>query len=176
MSNQTKVLLSLVALIAFGVGAALNRGQVEPSSDAAPLLSAELEQVEPGAEPTSQVVRDSLGKLNLVNFWATWCAPCRHEMPLFETMYRLHKDKGFTILGIAIDNPGRSQPFLDSLDISYPILYAEQTGMTIMEQIGNPQGLLPYSLLLDDDGNVLEQKLGKIDEEQILAWLNQYGL
>jgi len=92
-------------------------------------------------------------------------------MPLFETMYRLHQKDGFTVVGVAIDNPSRSQPFLDSMDISYPILYAEKTGMQLLEKTGNAQGLLPYSLLLDKNGMVVDQVLGKIDESQIRTWL-----
>jgi hypothetical protein len=60
------------------------------------------------------------------------------------------------------------------MDISYPIFYAEKTGMQLLEETGNPQGLLPYSLLLDQDGNVLDQILGKINETQIQAWLNAH--
>jgi len=89
-------------------------------------------------------------------------------------MYRLHKKDGFSVVGVAIDNPSRSQPFLDSMDITYPILYAENTGMQLLEKTGNAQGLLPYSLLLDKDGNVVDQVLGKINQAQIQNWLNAH--
>ena len=119
-------------------------------------------------------VEDSLGELTLVNFWASWCAPCREEMPVFENLYRQASTDGFTIIGIALDTPEKAQPMLDSMDISYPILYAETTGSSIMESVGNPQGLLPYSLLLDKNGNLLEQVLGQIHEQQIVDWLAKY--
>jgi thiol-disulfide isomerase/thioredoxin len=144
-------------------------------SEASALLSAQLETSDPSTGTVgTDSVENQLAELTLVNFWATWCTPCRDEMPLFEAMYRLHQKDGFTIIGIAIDNPSRSQPFLDSMDISYPILYAENTGMQLLEETGNGQGLLPYSLLLDKNGNVLDQVLGKIDESQIQAWLTQH--
>ena len=60
------------------------------------------------------------------------------------------------------------------MDITYPIFYAEKTGMTVMETAGNPQGLLPYSLLLDEEGRVIEQVLGKVDEQQIAGWLSTH--
>jgi len=125
------------------------------------------------------IVGDQLGELTLVNFWASWCAPRRHEMPIFETMYRQAKasgsnQSGFQILGIAIDSQNKAQPFLDSMDITYPILYAEKTGYMLMESVGNQQGLLPYSILLDKDGKVIEQILGRIDEQQITNWLEVY--
>jgi thiol-disulfide isomerase/thioredoxin len=173
MTNQNKVLLIFIAIAAFSMGIAFNTPSTQPVSQAAALLSAKLEtsDARTGASGVASV-EDKLTKLTLINFWATWCTPCREEMPLFEAMYRLHRSDGFSVIGVAIDNPSRSQPFLDSMDISYPIVYAEQTGMQLLEKTGNPQGLLPYSLLLDKDGIVLDQVLGKIDEAQIQAWLN----
>lgn len=166
MTNQIKALIIFIAITAFVVGFALNTNKVSPTSEASTLLLAELEQGDDIGR-----VGDQLGKLTLVNFWATWCAPCRDEMPVFEAMYRLNQQDGFQVIGIAIDSPGLAQPFLDSMDISYPILYAQKTGTELMSQIGNPQGLLPYSLLLDEQGQVIDQVLGKIDEAQIRDWL-----
>lgn len=174
MSNQTKVLIAFIAIAAFAIGVAINVTRVQPASDAQALLIAELETAHAGETTGVGRVGDKLGTLTLVNFWATWCTPCRDEMPLFEAMFRLHQADGFNIVGVAIDNPSRSQPFLDSMDITYPILYAENTGMTLLAATGNKQGLLPYSLLLDQQGNVLDQVLGKIDEAQIRSWIAKY--
>lgn len=174
MTKQTKVLIVFIAIVAFAIGIAFNTSRVQPSSDVQALLMAELETASAGETTGVGRVNNSLGKLTLVNFWATWCTPCRDEMPLFEAMHRLHQADGFAVIGIAIDNPSRSQPFLDSMDITYPILYAENTGMTLLEVTGNAQGLLPYSLLLDEQGNVIDQVLGKIDEAQIRSWLKQH--
>ena len=175
MSNQNKVLLLFLAIVAFVVGIALNSSQTKPISEADALLSAQLETSNP-ADGSSGIdtVANNLTKLTLVNFWATWCSPCREEMPLFEAMHKLHGPDGFSVVGIAIDNPSRSQPFLDSMGISYPILYAENTGMKLLEITGNAQGLLPYSLLLDDKGNVLDQTIGQFHEHQIQAWLKKH--
>lgn len=175
MTNQNKVLLVFIAIVAFTIGIALNTSVSQPVSQVAVLLNAKLGTSDAKTNSSGIAsVNDQLGRLTLVNFWATWCSPCREEMPLFEAMYRLHKVDGFSVVGVAIDNPSRSQPFLDSMDISYPILYAEKTGMQLLEATGNPQGLLPYSLLLDQDGNVVDQVLGRIDEVQIQAWLKAH--
>ena len=167
MNNSTKVLLLLVAAAAFVAGMVINSGKVSSQIDTQALLTARL--LDPGDQAIA--VESQLGQLTLVNFWASWCAPCRDEMPIFEAMYRQSHNRGFQVLGIAIDNPEKAQPMLDSMDITYPILYAEQTGMQVMESAGNPQGLLPYSLLLNGEGQVLDQVLGKIDERQIQEWL-----
>ncbi len=175
MTNQNKVLLLFIAIVAFAIGIAVNTSRTETVSEASALLSAKLETSDAKtATSGTDTVQNQLSELTLINFWATWCSPCREEMPLFEAMYRLHKKDGFSVVGVAIDNPSRSQPFLDSMDITYPILYAENTGMQLLEKTGNAQGLLPYSLLLDKDGNVVDQVLGKINQAQIQNWLNAH--
>ena len=201
MSPQNKILIGLAAVVAFAIGFSINMASVSDKVDTATLLNAKLivnktsglqveDQLLPApaedielntfedsyttAEDSFATVKDSLGELTLVNFWASWCAPCREEMPVFENLYRQASTDGFTIIGIALDTPEKAQPMLDSMDISYPILYAETTGSSIMESVGNPQGLLPYSLLLDKNGNLLEQVLGQIHEQQIVDWLAKY--
>lgn len=176
MSANNKALIAMIAIAAFIIGVALNSARVESLVDSAPMLNAKLIDTPASDTMTEQsaTIASKLGKLTLVNFWASWCAPCREEMPIFETMYRLNNTRGFQIIGVAIDSPAKARPMLDSMDITYPILYAEQTGMTIMESAGNPQGLLPYSLLLDENGAVLEQVLGRIHEAQIQSWLSAH--
>ncbi len=169
MNANTKVLVLLAAIVAFAVGAVVNSAKVESDFSTDALINAELIK-----DGNSAIVADSLGKLTLVNFWASWCAPCRREMPMFESMYRANSAKGFTVIGIAIDSPEKTQAMLDSMDISYPILYAEKTGNQLMESIGNPQGLLPYSLLLNEKGELIDQVLGTIHEPQITDWVNTH--
>lgn len=169
MSSNNKALLVMVALLALIIGAALNSARVSDQIDTRALLSARLLNGD-----ASDSVENNLGQLTIVNFWASWCAPCRKEMPMFESLYRANKARGFEIIGVAIDSPERAQPMLDSMDITYPILYAEQTGMKVMESAGNPDGFLPYSLLLDANGDVLDQVLGEIHQEQIQTWLAEH--
>lgn len=169
MTAQNKILFLLIAIVAFAVGIALNSTRVNGEVDSNVLLNAKLQKADGVGS-----INEQLGKLTLVNFWASWCTPCREEMPVFEMMYRGAKQDGFQIIGVAIDSPEKAQPMIDSMDITYPILYAEQTGMQVMAASGNAEGLMPYSLLLDKNGKVIEQVLGKIDERQIAAWLSDH--
>lgn len=170
MSPSTKVLIIIIAVAAFAIGVTVNSASVSDEINVDALLSAKLLNKDEEIETIST----KLGEITLINFWASWCAPCRHEMPIFETMFRQSKSEGFQVIGIAIDSPDKTQAMLDSMDISYPILYAEQTGMELMELTGNPQGLLPYSLLIDKNGVVLQQVLGRISADDIASWIDEY--
>lgn len=174
MKAVNKVFIILVAAIALVLGWLLNSARLSNEFDSDVFLQAELLQKTGADNGESVKIRDQLGALNLVNFWASWCSPCRTEMPVFEAMYRQHKSTGFQIIGVAIDRPAKAIPMLDSMDITYPILYAEQTGMQLMSALGNPDGYLPYTLLLDKNGKVLAQKLGVIHEQEITQWLKEY--
>jgi len=182
MSTLNKLSIAIIAVVAFAVGAYINSARVDDNVNSSALLSAELQQASSKSTPdqaeyTVGKVNDLLGtKLTLVNFWASWCAPCREEMPLFESVYQASNSQGFQIIGVAIDNYDNAKPMLDSMGISYPILYAEKTGMEVMSSAGNPQGLLPYSLILDSDGEIVEQVLGLVREEQMVKWLKSVDI
>ena len=167
MSNQNKVLIIAVALVAFVVGAAFYSSKDQNMSSVSDLLNAKLLT----SEGKSQTTKSLLKEVNLINFWASWCTPCKREMPLFQSYFDASSNQGFQIIGIAIDDPENTVPMLDSMGITYPILYAEQTGITLMEMSGNELGAMPYSLLVEQNGNVIDQKLGEIHEEQIEAWV-----
>jgi thiol-disulfide isomerase/thioredoxin len=119
-------------------------------------------------------VSEKLGQLNLVNYWATWCAPCREEMPLFNTIYEINKEKGFVVLGLTIDEAEGAERFVQQLGISYPILMAEAEGWDLLGKTGNEKNLLPYSILLDGTGQVLEQKLGILHGKELQSWIDKY--
>ena len=182
MSASNKALIAFIAVVAFVVGAAIKLTRVSDDVDTQTLLQAELSvhsiENETGeAQYTPDSIKNLLGdKLTLVNFWASWCAPCREEMPLFEAMYQRGRAKGFQVVGIAIDSPDNAKPMLDSMGITYPILYAQQTGMTVMQSAGNPQGLLPFTLLLDENGEMIDHVLGLVHEKDILTWLSNAGI
>ena len=172
MNNANKVLFILFATVAFGLGIFFGQHYFHnhDTSQSEVLWNAKLND----PQQNQQSVKQLADKLTLVNFWASWCAPCRKEMPLFESFYRLNKQNGFTIIGVAIDNITAAQPMLDAMDISYPILYAERVGMEVMARSGNEQGFLPYSVLYNQQGEIVEAKLGEIDQALLDSWLKKH--
>ena len=171
MTAANKVLLAFVALTALLIGLSIGSPKPQVVEDTATLLSADL-FLQDGK--STGKLRNHLKELTLVNFWATWCAPCREEMPMFEVLFNKHQQQGFTVLGVTIDSLDKAQPMLDSMAITYPIFYAEQTGMQLMASAGNPNGFLPYTLLLDPNGKILEQKIGILDHAAVNQWLGKH--
>jgi thiol-disulfide isomerase/thioredoxin len=100
------------------------------------------------------------GRILTCNFWATWCVPCREEIPLLMAAREKYASAGVEIVGIAIDDPVKVRDFSTSFQISYPILLAEFDGLDLMRKLGNSAGGLPYTVVADRQGNVVHRKLG----------------
>ena len=107
------------------------------------------------------------GDYLLINFWASWCSPCVREMPLLQQVHNNHK-QALTVVGIAADEIDRAQNFADQLGLTYPLLYAEPLDIyKLMGAYGNPQGNLPYTVLINPAGEITWQHLGQLDDEQL---------
>ncbi|MGU9950978.1 MAG: TlpA family protein disulfide reductase [Gammaproteobacteria bacterium WSBS_2016_MAG_OTU1] len=98
-------------------------------------------------------------KPRVVNFWATWCAPCVHEMPIIDMAAKANPDVHFS--GIGIDSPILIKPFLEEIAINYDIYTPKFNIFLLFEQIGNENGVLPYTLLLDENGAIIAKKIGE---------------
>jgi thiol-disulfide isomerase/thioredoxin len=113
----------------------------------------------------------SRGRPLVINFWATWCPPCIEEMPLLDAFYRENLSKSWQIVGIAIDQPSAVRRFLVTQPVRYPIALGGLTGTYLGRQLGNESGSLPYTLVLDARGRILQQKLGRLDPQDLKKWI-----
>jgi len=111
------------------------------------------------------------GRILVCNFWATWCAPCREEIPLLMAARQKYGPKGVEIVGIAIDNAAKVGDFSASFNISYPILLAEADGLELLRKLGNGAGGLPYTVIADRQGSVIHRKLGAFHQDDLDAIL-----
>ena len=102
----------------------------------------------------------------LINFWATWCAPCREELPLFVNEQKKHAPNNLQILAIAIDDSTSVQKFMADLPFNFPSLIAQSGGMEMMSSYGNA-GALPFTLAVNRDHMIVAKKLGKVSKKDI---------
>ena len=104
------------------------------------------------------------GEVVLVNFWATWCKPCREEMPMLVRVNGDYRDKGFKVVGIALDDVQQARDFASELGVDYTILVGSTDVMVMVSLYGNRSGVLPYSVLIDREGIIRWAHVGIIDE------------
>jgi thiol-disulfide isomerase/thioredoxin len=114
------------------------------------------------------------GKLLVVNFWATWCAPCVEEMPDLERVRRAYLDRNVEIVGLGIDNAAKIRTFRDELKLTLPLLVAGAGGSELGRLLGNLAGALPYTVLIDPSGRVVQRKLGQIKPAELQQWLDAH--
>lgn len=107
------------------------------------------------------------GKVLVVNFWATWCPPCRKEIPEFIKMQQKYKDKGLQFIGIAIDQVDKVQAYSDEMGFNYPILIGELEAAEMARQLGNRLGGLPFTVIIDRNGKVVTTELGGLTEAKL---------
>lgn len=154
--------LALLALLpASGVRA-------EPPPDPAPLFAASLWD----ADGKPYALSKLRGKPLVVNFWARWCGPCRVEIPELARAQRRHQDKNLVVVGIGIeDKPDTVREFARAYDMDYLVLLAKDQGLPLMRALGNANGGLPFTLVIDADGRVVARKLGLLARSELDAAL-----
>lgn len=149
---------------------------------APPAAAASATQVSPGPSPRSTPeklpdvtlpdtqgkphhLREWAGQPLLINFWATWCEPCRREVPLLEELSGQKHGNGFEIVGIAIDNLDSVQQFAHDMHIGYPILVGEQGGLEAAAAFGS-EPVLPFTAFVDSRGDVVALKRGELHRDE----------
>ncbi|PPC93532.1 MAG: redoxin [Methylotenera sp.] len=118
----------------------------------------------PNENNVQQVLKQYQGKIIVLNFWATWCGPCRDEMPELSQLHTENLNKDVVVLGIGIDTVDLIKDFTLETPVSYPLFAAEDEGMAIALALGNDRGVLPYTVIIDRRGNVVKTYFGRINK------------
>lgn len=160
-----------VAAAAAGAGGALwqqRRGEgASGSTLGAEFWAQRFERPEGG-----ELLMSSLkGRPLLINFWATWCPPCVEELPMLDGFSAEQGAKGMQVLGLAIDQPSAVRKFLARAPVRFPNGLAGLQGTELAKQLGNAAGGLPFTVVLDQAGQVAGRKMGKIEPADLQAWV-----
>ncbi|BDU57472.1 hypothetical protein LMORI2_04540 [Limnohabitans sp. MORI2] len=168
-NRRTAMYAGVAALAALaGAGVAWKRqalGSIAPEALNA-FWAAEFDT--PTGEPL--LMKTLQGRPLVINFWATWCTPCIEEMPLIDAFFRENESKGWQVLGLAIDQPSRVRQFLTQFPVSYKIGLAGMNGTELGKMLGNDVGGLPFTVVLNADGQLILRKLGKLTADDVKKW------
>ena len=172
--NNIFIGLLLLASIGFGFRFYLQDANSEHGANqaTAPLFAATF----PNEKGQPQQLKQYAGKTVVLNFWATWCEPCREEMPELSQLHDAYKDKNLVVLGVAVDDVAAISEFSKETKVSYPLFAADVQGMDFATGLGNDKSALPYTVIIKADGSVAKTYFGRITKpllEETLSKLLQ---
>lgn len=167
------VLMGLGIVASFAAGNYLMK-YIKSNSQEAKQAASMVTQYRPGF-----VLPDLAGKLRnvdewngqvlIVNFWATWCPPCKREMPDFVELQEVYGSQGLQFVGIALDEADKVENFVDTLGVEYPILLGGDKALKTSSEYGNSYGALPYTAVVGRDGMIVSTYRGEVKRKDIEA-------
>ena len=175
MKLHTFALLAVVAGLSAGGGVAYQLwlresgavSALDPEAVVERVLRARVADVKGGTQSLEQW----RGQVLVVNYWATWCAPCREEIPGFVRLQERYGSRGLQFVGIAIDQPDKVAEFASEFRINYPLLLGGLETIELLRQAGNRAGVLPYTLVIDRKGNIVRREPGGLKEARLESLL-----
>jgi thiol-disulfide isomerase/thioredoxin len=178
MKLKSIMMFGGVALMAAAAGFWLNNERVSPQPVAsAPSATTPAAPSADWTTLTQATLKDldgqpvkwdfTKGKVTVVNFWATWCAPCKEEVPDLVRLQREGAAKNVQVVGVGIDTPDKMRPFAASMQVNYPLMDASVGGIDLSKAMGNKVGALPFTLVFAPDGTVIMRRLGKVSFEDL---------
>lgn len=166
--------LAIAALIAIVLtaGLLLSRQEAPGSAQNEQAVAALLASSANSPDGKPQALQQWRGRILVVNFWATWCPPCREEMPALSQLSDKFAEKGVQFIGIAIDSADNVQRFVAQQRSSYPLLVGAPEALAQSRALGNHRQALPFTVIIDGQGQLRYQRLGGIDAATLERQLN----
>jgi len=175
MKNTIFFLTAII--IAAGSGFALQRYLSPIDQQGNPVIGTQ--RIEFGANDLDgnfRNIKEWDGNIVFLNFWATWCPPCKKEIPHFIELQRDYADQGFQIVGIAIDEEDLVREFAEEVGMNYPSLVVQGEGVGLAGRYGNASGLLPYTVIIDRDGEISYTITGELSMKRAKELLEERGI
>jgi thiol-disulfide isomerase/thioredoxin len=168
------ITLSVLLLLA-SAGFWLGREPASTSvtSGQAALIDSLLQRRLPDAQGQMQHVAGAPGEILVVNFWATWCAPCREEMPAFSRLQDKYRRNSVRFVGISIDSADKVLAFSQKFPVSYPLLIGTADLISLSSQLGNSAQAIPFTLVFDRTQGLAEVRVGPYSEKELSERLQQ---
>jgi peroxiredoxin len=166
------MLLALLALA--GCKPSAESAADETGGPATPMAFPRVDFTLPDLDGQPRSLSEWDGDMVVLNFWATWCPPCKKEMPLFQQRYEAHAADGFTIVAVAVDEIDETRDFVFTFGIEFPVLIGQEDAIAVGREYGNRIGALPYSVVIDRQGMVRETHRGEVTENDLDGWLESY--
>ena len=164
--HRTRVLVVAAAILATGAGFFAYRATLTDRSDAEAV--AELMRLRlPDVAGKDQSLRQWGDRFLIVNFWATWCLPCREEIPVLLRVQAKHASNRVQIVGISVDSVDKVREFAIEYRIAYPLVMGSMDVIALTRRLGNTAAGLPYTIVLDRSGRVVKTHLGGISEVEL---------
>ncbi len=158
-----------VALLALAAGLYFNPGPREPRPGSAVTPAGFMAVSLATPEGGKGSLATWKGKVMVVNFWATWCAPCRKEIPDFVRLQQRLGGQGLQFVGVAVDEMAAVRPYLRDLGVNYPTLVGQLDALELARSLGNDMGALPFTVVVDRSGRVVQTVLGATTESRLEA-------
>lgn len=158
-------LIFIAAILALSSGI-LVRGFLAPDEQSSPISLPDFNL--PDVSSNQHNISEWQGKIRVINFWATWCPPCLKEMPEFIALQEQYAAKGLQFIGIAIDDQEPVEKYLATIKINYPILIGGVNGISLSQQLGNSFDAVPFTVVVNQQGQIIHQQRGEFSREQIM--------
>lgn len=170
MRKLASVVLTLVLMVLLGSGMRWTYLNWQTLRLSAPALEGEgvpslWQTTLNDAAGEAHALQQYKGKPLIVNFWATWCEPCREEMPEISALAQDMPQ--IAVIGLAVDEAPAVHAFSLTTPVHYPLLIAENEGMPLAERLGNDKGVLPYTVVIAANGRVVQTFFGRVDRKML---------
>lgn len=153
--------VALLAIISGYIARQIQQGDNAISGSMRPLFRL------PDIHGRMHSIREWDGQVLVINFWATWCAPCRREIPIFIELQEKFGERGLQFIGVALDNPEDVRAFVKRYGINYPVLVGQEKGFSIAVAYGNDLNVVPYTAFVNRKGRIVYTHAGAMDRATV---------